>query len=105
MMIRFALAQAVASVESLRDALVRLAATPTDAHHDIGWLRLRCEDTLAYRVDLQLASMKQLLVDLAAFDGEFPGLLPPDLRQRCAQALGAALDERRGSHALVSGAP
>lgn len=89
MLIRFALDHAVASVESLRDALVRLAATPTDAHHDIDWLRLRCADTLAYHVDLQLASMKQLLVDLAAFDGEFPGMLPSDLRQRCEQALGS----------------
>ena len=101
MMIRFALDQAVASVESLRDALVRLAATPTEAHHDIAWLRLRCEDTLAYHVDLQVASMKQLLVDLAAFDDEFPGGLPPDLRARCEQALGAAVDERRGGGALV----
>lgn len=101
MQIRYALDQAVASVESLRDALVRLSAAPTDARHDIAWLQLRCEDTLAYHIDLQLASMKQLLVDLAAFDDECPGLLPRELRQRCEHALSAAVDERRGRGTIV----
>lgn len=101
MEVRYALDHAVACVESLRDALVRLSAAPTDARHDIAWLRLRCEDTLAYHVDLQLASMKQLRVDLAAFEDEFPGLIPRELRQRCDSALRAAVDERRGGGTMV----
>lgn len=46
---------------------------------DIEWLRLRCEDTLAYRGHLRDASVRELVKDVRRFEARSPGLLPRGL--------------------------
>jgi hypothetical protein len=59
--------------------LLKLEKAPGVPLGDVGWLRLRCDDTLGYSGEYQLASIRQLQKDVAAFVEEFPGVLPPDL--------------------------
>ncbi len=93
MKIRYSLDEATACVELLVEELVRLCASVPAAYYDLHWLRLRCEDTLVYHGELQQASMGQLVKDIEAFSEEFPGVLSPDLLQRCLKALDAAAQE------------
>lgn len=69
-------------MEALLARLVSLERQPDTPLGDIGWLRLRCEDTLGthggddYWCRL---SLRQLKKDAATFNDRFPALLDPDL--------------------------
>lgn len=63
----------------LQRYLVALEGAEHVPRLDIQWLRLRCDDTIGYRGQLQVDSMRQLRAEVADFDAEHPGLLPPAL--------------------------
>ncbi|MBI2396046.1 MAG: hypothetical protein HYV09_41165 [Deltaproteobacteria bacterium] len=52
---------------------------PDGAGGDLAWLIMRCENTFSLADDWRRSSLEQLARDVAAFDQEFPGLLPGDI--------------------------
>lgn len=66
-------------VERLRDRLLQLEQQDGVPLGDIGWLRLRCDDTLGYDADWQEASFRQLRKDVSNFIDEFPGVLAEEI--------------------------
>jgi hypothetical protein len=63
----------VYEVAAALEARLKIDGTP---HADIEWLLLRCRDTLGFAGELQLASTRQLVLDVWAFMREFPDELP-----------------------------
>lgn len=69
----------VEAVERLRTYLLELQSNQDNPSLDLHWLRLRCDDTLAYAGQLQRDSIRQLQADIAEFAMQHPTLLPDDL--------------------------
>lgn len=62
-------------IERLRACLLGLERTAGAPRLDSKWLRARCDDTLAFKGQLRLDSIRQLKKDVARLDEAFPGLL------------------------------
>ncbi|WP_437965512.1 hypothetical protein WMF04_38640 [Sorangium sp. So ce260] len=69
----------IETVERLRTCLLALERSIDVPRLDVEWLRLRCDDTLRFRGQMQRDSIRQLQKDVAQFVAEFPHLIPVSL--------------------------
>lgn len=69
----------IEAVERLRACLLALERSIDVPRLDVEWLRLRCDDTLRFRGQMQQDSLRQLQKDVAQFVAEFPHLIPVSL--------------------------